>query len=125
MRSKKKSPPTLDFHKLSLQELCDRLGTSPNQGLTNVKAKALLTLNGKNQLKKPSTHICQKIIKYCFSGFCWLLWIGSIVLFLSWKPLGDPPDATNLGLAILLIFVVAFQAVFEAFQDWTSGKVNI
>jgi sodium/potassium-transporting ATPase subunit alpha len=118
-----KKKASYDFHKLSLQELCERLETSPSQGLSQEKAKALLAKNGKNQLKKPSTHICQKLIKYCFSGFCWLLWIGSIVLFLSWKPLGDPPDATNLGLAILLIFVIALQAVFEAFQDWTSGKV--
>jgi len=86
-------------------------------------AKALLIKNGKNQLKKPPNNLFAKILKYGFSGFCWLLWIGSIILFIAWKPLGDPPDATNLGLAILLILVIALQAVFEAFQDWSSGQV--
>jgi len=61
---------------------------------------------------------------YLFGGFCWLLWIGSLICFLAWKPIGDPnPDPTNLGLAILLLMVIGLQAAFEAFQDWSSSKV--
>jgi len=112
-----------DFHNLSLPELAQRFETSLDQGLSQETAKALLLKNGKNELKKPPNNLIGKIFKYCFTGFCWLLWIGSLVLFIAWKPLGDPPDPTNLGLAILLIIVIAIQAVFEAFQDWSSGQV--
>jgi len=118
-----KNKVNYDFHLLSLQVLAQRFDTSLENGLNQETAKALLIKNGKNQLKKPPNNLFAKILKYGFSGFCWLLWIGSIILFIAWKPLGDPPDATNLGLAILLILVIALQAVFEAFQDWSSGQV--
>jgi sodium/potassium-transporting ATPase subunit alpha len=119
-----KSNVNYDYHKLSIAQLLERFETSISQGLSKEKAKSLLIRNGKNELKKPSTHILRKLFKYCFSGFCWLLWIGSIILFIAWRPLGDPdPDPNNLGLAILLILVIALQAVFEAFQDWSSGQV--
>jgi sodium/potassium-transporting ATPase subunit alpha len=45
------------------------------------------------------------------------------VCIVAWKPIGNPPDPTNLGLGILLIVVILLQAAFSAFQDWSSGKV--
>jgi sodium/potassium-transporting ATPase subunit alpha len=39
------------------------------------------------------------------------------------KGIGQPPDITNLGLGILLIVVIFLQAIFSAFQDWSSNKV--
>ncbi|CAF1081699.1 unnamed protein product, partial [Brachionus calyciflorus] len=65
-----------------------------------------------------------KIISYFFSGFCALLWIAAIVCILAWKPIGEPnSDPVNLGLGILLIVVIFLQAAFNAFQDYSSGKV--
>ena len=111
------------YHKFSSEKLCHLFDTSFQHGLTSDKAQMLLLKHGKNEMKKPSTHVMAKLFKYCFSGFCWLLWIGSLICFIAWKPIGDPPDVTNLGLAILLLLVIGLQAVFEAFQDWSSSKV--
>lgn len=51
------------------------------------------------------------------------LFIASILVFISWKPLGEPdPQAANLGLAIVLAIVWAIQAGFNAWQDWSSTR---
>ena len=49
--------------------------------------------------------------------------IGSILVFVSWKPLGDPPAVANLALAIVLLAVFFIQAAFNAWQDWSSSRV--
>lgn len=49
--------------------------------------------------------------------------IGSILVFVSWKPLGDPPAQANLALAIVLLAVFIIQAAFNAWQDWSSSRV--
>ena len=112
-----------NFHKLTHKNLIDYFQTSATSGLATGTAKALLAKNGKNELRKPKSQFFQKLFKYCFAGFCWLLWIGSFICFIAWKPIGNPPDPTNLGLAILLLLVIGLQAAFEAFQDWSSSKV--
>ena len=115
---------TYQYHKMSLDELDVEFKTSCIRGLTDQQASELFVKNGPNMLKPPETHRIRKILGYLFGGFCWLLWIGVIVCFLAWRPIGDPnPDPTNLGLAILLLIVIGLQAAFEAFQDWSSSKV--
>ncbi len=69
-------------------------------------------------------------------GFGSLLFVASIICFLSWfvhsyapvlrhkklttmcrRPLGDPDPATaNLALAVVLLIVIVIQAVFNAWQ---------
>ena len=40
------------------------------------------------------------------------------------RPLGDPhPAASNLALAVVLLVVIAIQAVFNAWQDYSTGRV--
>ena len=112
-----------DFHKLTLSQLADRLETSLENGLTNEHAASLLVKNGPNVIKQEKRSVLLKLVDYLLTGFCGVLWIGAIICFLAWKPIGNPPDPTNLGLAILLIVVILLQAGFSAFQDWSSGKV--
>ena len=112
-----------DFHTLTLDQLCDRLNSSTEMGLDPNRAQQLLIKNGKNKISQKGKNPIFKIIGYFFSGFCPLIWFAAIVCFLCWKPLGNPPDPTNLGLGILLIFVISIQAAFTAFQDWSSNKV--
>lgn len=45
------------------------------------------------------------------------------MVFVSWKPLGDPPAQANLALAIVLLAVFFIQAAFNAWQDWSSSRV--
>lgn len=44
-------------------------------------------------------------------------------MFISWRSLGNPPALANLALAIVLLAVFFIQAVFNAWQDWSSSRV--
>jgi sodium/potassium-transporting ATPase subunit alpha len=65
----------------------------------------------------------QTIFGYFFQGFGSVLIVGAILVFVSWKPLGNPPAAANLALAIVLLAVFVIQAAFNAWQDWSSSRV--
>lgn len=46
------------------------------------------------------------------------------MVFLSWKPLGEPdPAVANLALGVVLIAVFLIQAAFNGWQDWSSSRV--
>ncbi|RDL39931.1 Uncharacterized protein BP5553_04271 [Venustampulla echinocandica] len=113
----------LDFHILPGDAICERLDVSPGQGLSTAQAVARLTQNGKNTFPARRENYTKRILNYVFGGFCSVLWIGVIVFFICWRPLGDPnPAAYNLGLAILIMIVIFLQASFSAFQDWSTAK---
>lgn len=65
----------------------------------------------------PPTHYFQTIFGYFFKGFGSILLVGAILVFVAWKPLGDPPADANLALAIVLLAVFFIQAGFNAWQD--------
>jgi P-type E1-E2 ATPase len=60
---------------------------------------------------------------YFFGGFGSILLGAGILVFVSWKPLGDPPAQANLALACVLIAVWIIQAAFNAWQDWSTSRV--
>lgn len=61
---------------------------------------------------------------YFFKGFGSILCVGGILVFISWKPLGEPnPQIANLALGIVLIAVFLIQAAFNGWQDWSSARV--
>ena len=39
------------------------------------------------------------------------------------KPLGEPPQSSNLALAIILLVVIVLQAIFNAWQDFSTSRV--
>lgn len=117
------------FHKMSLSELSQSLGTSLTNGLDQMCASQLLLKNGRNKIKPRKKSTIKQILGYMFSGFCGVLWISAFICLLAWRPIGNPPDPTNLGLGILLFFVIFLQASFTAFQVFltisSSLKQNI
>jgi sodium/potassium-transporting ATPase subunit alpha len=113
----------LDWHTIAPNEIYTRLSTSPQQGLSTEQAKRRLTEYGKNTPSPPPTHYFQQIFGYFFKGFGSILLVGSILVFVSWKPLGQPPAQANLALAIVLLAVFFIQAAFNAWQDWSSSRV--
>jgi len=113
----------LDWHTIAPNEIYTRLSTSPQQGLYTEQAKRRLTEYGKNTPSPPPTHYFQQIFGYFFKGFGSILLVGSILVFVSWKPLGQPPAQANLALAIVLLAVFFIQAAFNAWQDWSSSRV--
>ncbi|KAK0431959.1 hypothetical protein EV421DRAFT_2011723 [Armillaria borealis] len=82
-----------------------------------------LAQNGKNVITPPPKNLPRRIFFYIFGGFGSLLFVASIICFLSWRPLGDPDPATaNLALAVVLLIVIVIQAVFNAWQDFTTSR---
>jgi sodium/potassium-transporting ATPase subunit alpha len=71
----------------------------------------------------PKSGLLGKIIGYFFGGFGSILVVAGILVFVSWKPLGDPPAVANLALAAVLIAVWLIQAAFNAWQDWSTSRV--
>ncbi len=113
----------LDWHTISPGELYTRLSCSPEQGLSAEQAARRLNDHGKNVHSPPSHHYFRTVLGYLFKGFGSILLLGSILVFIAWKPLGNPPATANLALAIVLLAVFFIQAAFNAWQDWSSSRV--
>lgn len=114
---------TTDIHTVEIDSLYQRLRTSPQQGLSQDAAAKKLQEDGQNTLPQRKPSYIKKLLGYIFGGFCSILWVGVIIFFICWRPLGDPdPQPYNLGLAILVIIVIFLQAAFSAFQDYSTAK---
>ncbi|KAL3425042.1 Na,H/K antiporter P-type ATPase [Phlyctema vagabunda] len=113
----------LDWHTATPEEIYTRLSTSLVRGLSSEQVKRRLTQYGKNMPSPPPNHYFQQIFGYFFKGFGSILLVGAILVFVSWKPLGQPPAQANLALAIVLLAVFFIQAGFNAWQDWSSSRV--
>lgn len=113
---------SLKFHTESVEDLYKRFNSSV-EGISQSESTARLARDGKNELPHIPPNYVKKIFKYIFGGFCSILWIGVIIFFICWRPLGDPdPAPYNLGLAILVLIVIFLQASFSAFQDWSTAR---
>ena len=116
-----------DYHKLSFEELSQRLNTSVINGLDESRAKELLVTTGKNKITQRRKNPIFKIIGYFFSGFCPLIFVAAVVCILAWRPIGSingaQPQIINLALGVMLLLVIFIQAGFTAFQDWSSSQV--
>ncbi|MCJ1395670.1 hypothetical protein MMC18_008556 [Xylographa bjoerkii] len=114
----------LDWHKFTPNQLYTRLSSSRLKGLGADQVKAALETYGRNTPSLPPSHLTKKILEYMFGGFGSILLTGSILVFISWKPLGEPDSSpANLALAIVLAVVFLIQALFNAWQDWSSSRV--
>ncbi|KAL0059633.1 hypothetical protein AAF712_013598 [Marasmius tenuissimus] len=75
-------------------------------------------------IKPPPNNIAKKIFFATFGGFGGLLLVASIICFIAWRPLGDPnPSLAKLALAVVLLIVIVIQAIFNLWQDYTTGRV--
>ncbi|KAI9691942.1 MAG: hypothetical protein M1822_008015 [Bathelium mastoideum] len=113
----------IDYHIVHEDKICNRFNVSRDSGLSRGIASQRLQREGKNVLPQSRESYFRKILGYVFGGFCSVLWIGVIIFFICWRPLGDPdPQAYNLGLAILVLIVIFLQASFSCFQDWSTKR---
>lgn len=85
--------------------------------------KRRLSKYGKNAPSPPQTHRLRTTLGYFFKGFGSVLLVASVLVFVAWRPLGDPPAQANLALAIVLLAVFFIQAGFNMWQDWSSSRV--
>jgi magnesium-transporting ATPase (P-type) len=113
----------LEWHTLEVQELCRRLSVDTNQGLSDDQVKRRIAEHGRNKMTKPPSGMFGRVMAYFFGGFGSILMVASILVFISWRPLGHPPAIANLALACVLVAVWLIQAVFNAWQDWSTSRV--
>ncbi|KIX95581.1 uncharacterized protein Z520_08701 [Fonsecaea multimorphosa CBS 102226] len=113
----------LEWHLLTPQEICVRLNTSTDTGLSLSAVKEKIAEHGRNVPSPPPSRLAQKLFGYFFGGFGSILLGGSVLVFVSWKPLGEPPAVANLALGIVLAAVFFIQAAFNAWQDFSSSRV--
>lgn len=107
----------IDFHKLTPAEINLRFNSNEALGLSQVEATRRLKANGPNILDTRRPNYFVKLLGYLFGGFCSILWVGAITFFICWQPpLSDPPNDTNLALAILLVSVQNY----TYFLFWSS-----
>ncbi|KAI1432686.1 hypothetical protein GGR50DRAFT_696805 [Xylaria sp. CBS 124048] len=114
---------SVEWHTISTDEAVRRLTSSVTQGLSTEQINRRIKEYGRNAPTPPSSRMIQTIFGYLFKGFGPILFAGAILVFVSWKPLGEPPAVANLALAIVLLFVFFAQAAFNGFQDWSSTRV--
>ncbi|CAK7206964.1 hypothetical protein SEUCBS139899_009771 [Sporothrix eucalyptigena] len=114
----------LHWHTTPPEEVAMQLSTSTKTGLSSDQVARRLTQYGKNVPSPPPTHRTRQILGYFFKGFGPVLLVASILVFIAWKPLGEPnPAVANLALAIVLAAIFAIQALFNMWQDWSSARV--
>ncbi|KAK5686981.1 hypothetical protein LTS10_001117 [Elasticomyces elasticus] len=114
---------SMDYHTANVDELLSRYQTSRGSGLTGTQAAQLLKSVGQNVPSPPPSQWFRKTIGYLFGGFGSILFVAAILVFVAWKPLGQPPAVANLALAIVLVFVWVAQAAFSFWQDFSSSRV--
>nr|AEH68840.1 putative Na+/K+-ATPase alpha subunit [Macrotritopus defilippi] len=117
----------MDEHKVSIEELYQRLGTDPTRGLSPERAKEILLRDGPNCLTPPKT--TPEWVKFCktlFGGFSMLLWIGAILCFIAYGIQAgtyDDPPGDNLYLGIVLTAVVVVTGIFSYYQEAKSSRI--
>ncbi|KAJ2112936.1 hypothetical protein IW146_004242, partial [Coemansia sp. RSA 922] len=113
----------LKFNLDSVDETLTKFGTSRIQGLEDEAIKRRRERDGPNVLSSPPNRIFLKIFDWLFSGLCPLLWIAAVFVWISWKPLGNPANPQYLALDVTIFLVIALQASFSAYQEWTTSRI--
>ncbi|KAJ2392111.1 hypothetical protein GGI05_002755 [Coemansia sp. RSA 2603] len=108
---------SLKFHLDTVDQTLAKFGTSPIQGLEDAAITRRRERDGPNTLSSPPNRIFLKLFEWLFSGFCPLLWIAAIFVWISWKPLGRPSSPQYLALGIAILIVIFLQAGFSAYQE--------
>lgn len=107
----------LDWHVIPPIEVYQRLSTTPHHGLSQDQVARKLKEFGPNIPSAPPSRWFRKTIGYLFGGFGPVLFVACILVFIAWKPLGEPnPAVANLALGIVLAIVFFAQAAFSFVQ---------
>ncbi|XP_038206240.1 sodium/potassium-transporting ATPase subunit alpha-like [Zerene cesonia] len=116
-----------DAHLIPLKELYSSLGTNPEVGLTNERAKELLEYYGPNTLTPASQFGWSRMLfKSLCTGFSILIWLGAILCLTAYlievftKP---HPSTDNLYLGCVLIAVDVICGLFSFLQNYKSSKI--
>uniref|UniRef100_A0A914HXZ3 Sodium/potassium-transporting ATPase subunit alpha n=1 Tax=Globodera rostochiensis TaxID=31243 RepID=A0A914HXZ3_GLORO len=122
-----KKEVSMDEHKITIEELFQRYGSSIEKGLTKAKAKEVYDRDGPNALSPPRT--TPEWVRFCknlFGGFALLLWAGAVLCYIAYAVdvfTKERPMEDNLYLGIVLMSVVIITGCFQHFQESKSSKI--
>jgi sodium/potassium-transporting ATPase subunit alpha len=117
----------LDDHKIPIEELYRRLGSNPDTGLTQAKARENFERDGPNALTPPKQ--TPEWIKFCknlFGGFALLLWVGAFLCFIAYSIQASTYEDVvkdNLYLGGVLTAVVVITGCFSYYQESKSSRI--
>lgn len=110
------------YHLFTLGEVCEKLSTDSDRGLTAAQAEANMATYGKNVLTPPpETPLICIFIGHLTGFFSLLLWIAGFLCFIAY--IIDPSGSENLVLGIVLVVVVVLTGLFSFYQDYQSAAV--
>lgn len=108
-------------HKVTVAELCDRLKTHEENGLTTSAAAERLAADGPNMLTPPKvTPWFIKLLAQFTNFFAILLITASILCFVGFAL--DSSSKDNLYLGIVLAIVVTITGLFGFTQEYKSDQ---
>lgn len=113
-------------HKISLQQLAERLGVNFDVGISQERAKFTLERDGPNELSAPrTTPEWVRLSKHMFSGFSILLWTAALLSFIVFSAQAatlEEPPGDNLYLGFILICVIIMSGCFSYVQEAKSSR---
>eukprot|EP00190_Bangiopsis_sp_CCMP1999_P001639 CAMPEP_0198729596 /NCGR_PEP_ID=MMETSP1475-20131203/19920_1 /TAXON_ID= ORGANISM="Unidentified sp., Strain CCMP1999" /NCGR_SAMPLE_ID=MMETSP1475 /ASSEMBLY_ACC=CAM_ASM_001111 /LENGTH=1175 /DNA_ID=CAMNT_0044492289 /DNA_START=147 /DNA_END=3674 /DNA_ORIENTATION=- len=108
-------------HRVTVAELCEKLGTDELKGLGSTEAQERLKKDGPNVLSPPKvTPWYIKLFLQFTNFFAILLQVASILSFIGFAL--TPENRDNLYLGCVLYGVVIITALFTFFQEFSSEK---
>ncbi|KAJ2009728.1 hypothetical protein GGI04_000218 [Coemansia thaxteri] len=110
------------FHTDSVERVFACFSSSPTLGLESEAVRRRAGVHGRNVVKASGGCDAVRVVGWFFGGFNRFLWISAVVFALCWRPLGDPPLMGNLALAVVVVLVIALQALFSAWQEWITTR---
>jgi len=109
-----------DEHSIPIEELYERLGSSPD-GLSYQEVKERLAASGPNTLEvRRKVPLAVRFGRHLFNFFAILLWLGAALAFVAER---YSPGEGNLYIGIALVTVVLINGAFTFFQEYESEKI--
>jgi sodium/potassium-transporting ATPase subunit alpha len=117
----------IKVHMMSPERVFQAYSTHPTLGLEAPAVQRNKKTSKANLLSPPPNDNFKKWMGYLFGGFNSLMWVAMILSILSYQPLGSlqggTPQVFNLGVGVLLAFVVLVSTLFYAFVDYNASQV--
>ncbi|KAG7204797.1 hypothetical protein KM043_005204 [Ampulex compressa] len=114
-------------HVIPLGNLCEKLNTNKETGLTEDVAVKVFLRDGPNALTPPKvTPEFIKFLKCMFHGFAALLWVCAILCFILYGIgflLDGTSDPGTMWLGVIIVIICLISGIFAYIQESKNTKV--
>ncbi|CAF1116392.1 unnamed protein product [Adineta steineri] len=114
-----------DVHVIPMESVFQRFHSNQHFGLSTSFVHDAQLHYGTNQITPPrSQNYFWLLFQQLFMGFNLILWLGGILAFIAYQPLGGSnPSITNLALGIVLFLIILCNACLNIYQKLKSIKI--